>query len=149
MLLNDRALGEIFSHRESDAWGDLKKAMALWISPVPRFNLGTLALQQANGPACVEQLEDLRQEFPGNPIVLNNLALCYALLGEKDKAILLLNSAVDHSIYGPYIWKNLATLTGNQLVPLYEAESDEIKGDDLASIPCIFAFYWQVQVKGK
>ncbi len=144
MLLNDIALGEIFARREPDAWGDLKKAQGLWPSPVPRFNLGTLALQQADGPSCVQQLESLRQEFPGNPLILNNLALCYALLGEKDKATFLLNSAVDHSLYSPYIWKNLAILTGNQLIPLYQAEADEIKGDDLAAVPYVFAFSWKV-----
>jgi len=144
MLLNDRAIGEIFSHKRSKGWGDLKKAAKLWNSPVPTFNLGTLALEEADGPTCVKQLELLREAFPGNPIVLNNLALCYALLGEKAKAIFLLNSAVDHSIYSPYIWKNLAILTGNQLIPLYQAEADEIKGDDLAPIPYLFAFSWQL-----
>ncbi len=144
MLLNDRAIGEVFAHKEARAWGDLKKAEKLWPSPVPRFNLGTLALQQADGPSCVRELEALRQEFPGNPLVLNNLSLCYALLGEKDKAIFLLNSALDHSIYNPFIWKNLAILTGNQLVPIYKAEADEIGGEDLAPIPYVFAFSWQV-----
>jgi tetratricopeptide (TPR) repeat protein len=144
MLLNDRALGEIFSRNRTDAWGDLKRSIKLWTSPVPRFNFGTLALEDADGPTCVAQLEGLRQEFPGNPLILNNLALCYALLGENDKAIFLLNSAVDHSMYSPYIWKNLAILTGNQLIPLYQAEADEIKGDDLSPIPYIFAFSWQL-----
>ena len=147
MLLNDRALGEVFSRHKTEAWGDLKKAIKLWNSPVPRFNLGTLAFEQADGPTCVSEMESLRQEFPGNPLILNNLALCYALLGESNKAIFLLNSAVDHSLYSPYIWKNLAILTGNQLIPVYQVEAEEIKGEDLAPIPFIFAFSWQLNAE--